>query len=110
MVRAQASELLFSQLSDGQSTYGPSELWKPAGINSEVADDFEVIGNIDRLLTVTNISKTGYTFDAVNSVLSKSLTKCFLAASGWMRRCQKDTNHNQRKDNEQNHELNDKAH
>ena len=49
MVRAQASELLFSQLSDGQSTYGPSELWTPAGINSEVADDFEVIGNIDRV-------------------------------------------------------------
>ena len=45
MVRAQASELLLSQLSDGQSTYGPSELWTPAGIDSEVADDFEIIGN-----------------------------------------------------------------
>ena len=26
-----------------------SELWAPAVINSEVADDFEVIGNIDRV-------------------------------------------------------------
>lgn len=49
IVRAQASELLFSQLSDGQPTYGPSELWTPADINSEVTDDFEVVGNIDRV-------------------------------------------------------------
>ena len=33
LVRAQASELLFSQSSDGQSAYGPSELWAPAGVN-----------------------------------------------------------------------------
>jgi hypothetical protein len=50
MVRAQASDLLFSQLSDGQSAYGPSELWTAAGINSEVADDFDVVGNIDRVV------------------------------------------------------------
>jgi Divergent InlB B-repeat domain len=50
MFRAQASDLLFSQLSDGQSTYGPSELWTAAGINSEVADDFDVVGNIDRVV------------------------------------------------------------
>jgi len=50
LVQAQASDLLFSQLSDGQSTYGPSELWTPAGINSEVADDFDVVGNIDRVV------------------------------------------------------------
>ncbi|PYK09668.1 MAG: hypothetical protein DME65_11490 [Verrucomicrobia bacterium] len=49
LVRAQASELLFSQFSDGQSAYGPSELWNPAGVNSEVADDFDVAGNIDRV-------------------------------------------------------------
>jgi hypothetical protein len=49
MLRAQASELLFSQLSDGQSTYGPSELWTPAGVNSEVVDDFDLVGNIDRV-------------------------------------------------------------
>src|SRR4030095_10329083 len=49
LVQAQASELLFSQLSDGQSTYGPSELWSPSSINSEVADDFNVTGNIDRV-------------------------------------------------------------
>jgi hypothetical protein len=46
---AQASDLLFSQSSDGQSTYGPSQLWPAAGINSEAADDFEAIGNIDRV-------------------------------------------------------------
>ena len=46
---AQGGELVFSQMSDGQSTYGPSELWTPAGVNSEVADDFEVVGNIDRV-------------------------------------------------------------
>jgi hypothetical protein len=50
MFRAQASDLLFSQLSDGQSTYGPSELWTAAGINSEVADDFDVVGSIDRVV------------------------------------------------------------
>ena len=50
LVRAQASQLLFSQLSDNQSTYGPSQLWMPAGVNSEVADDFDVIGNIDRVV------------------------------------------------------------
>jgi hypothetical protein len=49
LVRAQASELLFSQSSDGQSAYGPSELWAPAGVNSEVADDFNIVGNIDRV-------------------------------------------------------------
>src|SRR4030095_24937 len=49
LVQAHASELLFSQLSDGQSTYGPSELWAPTGVNSEVADDFDVVGNIDRV-------------------------------------------------------------
>jgi hypothetical protein len=46
---AWASEQLFSQLPDGQSTYGPSESWAPAGINSEIADDFEATGNIDRV-------------------------------------------------------------
>src|ERR1043166_4572710 len=47
---AHASDLLFSQASDGQSTYGPSEMWTAAGINSQVADDFEVTGNIDRVI------------------------------------------------------------
>src|SRR5918995_4337089 len=50
LVRAQASDLLFSQMSDGQSAFGPSELWTAAGINSEVADDFDVVGNIDRVV------------------------------------------------------------
>ena len=50
LVPAQASELLFSQWSDNQSAYGPSELWAPDGINSEVADDFDVVGDIDRVV------------------------------------------------------------
>src|SRR4029434_702013 len=50
MVRAQASDLLFSQLSDVKSTYGPRELWTAAEINSEVADDFDVVGNVDRVV------------------------------------------------------------
>jgi hypothetical protein len=32
-------------------------------------------GNGTYTLTVTNIVKTGYTFDPANSVLSKSITK-----------------------------------
>jgi chitobiase/beta-hexosaminidase-like protein len=44
-----ASDLLYTQFSDSQSTFGPSELWSPSNVNSEVADDFNVIGNIDRV-------------------------------------------------------------
>src|SRR5581483_8290744 len=43
------SNLLYSQLADGQSTFGPSEIFRAEGINSEVADDFNVIGGIDRV-------------------------------------------------------------
>ena len=46
---AKASELLYSQAVDGQSIFGPSEVWTPSNINSEVADDFDVVGNIDRV-------------------------------------------------------------
>jgi hypothetical protein len=56
LVPAQASQLLFSQLSDNQSTFGPSQLWEPAGVNSEVADDFDVTANIDRVLASGFIS------------------------------------------------------
>src|SRR5262245_27987383 len=48
--RSFAGELLFSQYADGQSTYGPSQLWPDAGVNSEAADDFDVIGSIDRVV------------------------------------------------------------
>jgi hypothetical protein len=44
-----ASELLFSQNADGQSTYGPSQLWSANGVSSEIADDFNVVANIDRV-------------------------------------------------------------
>jgi hypothetical protein len=50
IVRAQSSDVLYSQSADGQSTYGPSELWTPVAINSEVADDFDVAGSIDRVV------------------------------------------------------------
>jgi IPT/TIG domain-containing protein len=49
-VQAQTSGLLYSQFPDGQSTFGPSELWAPASVNSEVADDFNVVANIDRVV------------------------------------------------------------
>src|SRR6188768_405014 len=44
-----AGDLLFNQSPDNQSTFGPSELWAPANVNSEIADDFDLIGNIDRV-------------------------------------------------------------
>ncbi len=44
-----ASELLFSQYADGQSGYGPSQLWPATGVNSQIADDFNVVANIDRV-------------------------------------------------------------
>jgi hypothetical protein len=47
---AQSSEVLYSQFSDGKSTYGPSELWTSAAISTEVADDFDVTGSIDRVV------------------------------------------------------------
>jgi hypothetical protein len=47
---AAGGELLFSQYSDGQSTYGPSQAWSFTGTNSEVADDFVVKGKIERVV------------------------------------------------------------
>lgn len=46
---AKAGELIFSQRSDNQSTYGPSQSWPASGVNSELADDFDVMANIDRV-------------------------------------------------------------
>lgn len=57
---ATAGELIYSQLSDNQSTFGPSQLWSPTGVNSEVADDFNVVANIDR------ISAGGFIWGAVD--------------------------------------------
>ena len=47
---AHAGELVFSQLRDNLSTYGPSQTWSATGTNSEVADDFVVTGRIDRVV------------------------------------------------------------
>jgi hypothetical protein len=48
-LNGQTSGSLYSQQPDGQSTFGPSELFAPAAVNSEMADDFDVVGNIDRV-------------------------------------------------------------
>ena len=53
-------ELVFSQYSDNQSKYGPSQAWSFTGTNSEVADDFVVKGRIDRVVA------DGFTWDLVN--------------------------------------------
>ena len=55
-----ASELVFSQSSDNQSTYGPSLVWSADNVNAEVADDFNVAANIDR------VSAGGFVWGAVN--------------------------------------------
>jgi hypothetical protein len=57
---AAASDLLFSQNADGQSTYGPSQLWSASNVNSEIADDFNVVANIDRVYA------SGFIWGAVN--------------------------------------------
>jgi hypothetical protein len=49
-VRGFASELLFSQLSDNQSAYGPSSRASGGPVNAaEVADDFSLLAVIDRI-------------------------------------------------------------
>ena len=47
---ANASELIYSRSSDGQSVYGPSLVWPADGVNSEVADEFNVVASVDRVL------------------------------------------------------------
>jgi hypothetical protein len=46
---ARASEVIYSQFPDYQSAYGPSLVWAPNGVNSEVADEFNVVANVDRV-------------------------------------------------------------
>jgi len=45
-----SDDLLFYQPVDNQSTFGPSELWTMGGVNSEIADDFNVVGSIGRVV------------------------------------------------------------
>lgn len=47
---ASGTELVFSQSSDDQYTYGPSRACPLTGNNSEVADDFVLKGRIDRVV------------------------------------------------------------
>jgi hypothetical protein len=42
-----AGQLIYSQYSDGQSAFGPSLVWPATGGNSEIADEFDVVANID---------------------------------------------------------------
>jgi hypothetical protein len=53
-------ELVFSQSSDKQSMYGPSQLWPSTGTTSEITDDFVVKGRIDR------VEVEAYTWGAVD--------------------------------------------
>ena len=62
---AKASDLLYSQAVDGQSAFGPSEVWTPSNINSEVADDFDLVGNIDRVIA-NGYVQGSVTFEGVN--------------------------------------------
>jgi len=64
-VPAQASDLLFSQLVDGQSVFGPSDVWTRSNVDREVADDFDVVGNIDRVVADGSASDF-LTFKGVN--------------------------------------------
>ena len=57
---ANAGERIYSQLSDNQSAYGPSQLWSPGAVNSEVADEFNLVASIDR------ISAGGFIWGAVD--------------------------------------------
>lgn len=55
-VPAHASDLLFSQLFDGQSVFGPSDVWTPLNVDREISDDFDVVGNIDRVVADGDVS------------------------------------------------------
>ncbi len=45
-----SAELLYFQQGDYRSTFGPSQLWPAGNVNAEVADDFELIATLDRVL------------------------------------------------------------
>lgn len=45
-----AGDLVGWQSVDNQSIYGPSQSWPSTGVNSEVADDFDTIADIDRVV------------------------------------------------------------
>jgi hypothetical protein len=71
---AGGSELLFYQPVDNQSAYGPSSQSPSGSINAEVADDFTVTGDIDRVIaygfksgTVTDFRGVYVRFYAVAS-------------------------------------------
>ncbi len=49
---AKASPLLYEQGFDGQSGYGPSVVWAAFGLNSEIADEFDLVANIDRVVAL----------------------------------------------------------
>lgn len=62
---AQPSVLIYSQGFDGQSAYGPSLIWPADGVNNEVADEFNVVANIDRVVAGGSVWGT-VTFQGVH--------------------------------------------
>ncbi len=78
---ANASELIYSQYSDGQSVYGPSLVWPADAVNSEVADEFNVVANIDRVSAGGSpfgdrLIFRGYIFVSTNSARTTSRVRC----------------------------------
>lgn len=57
---ANGGELIFSQFTDNQSTSGPSLVSPDTARNSEVADDFDVVADIER------VRATGFIWGTVN--------------------------------------------
>ncbi len=41
---------MFSQLADRWSVFGPSEVWAATSTDAELADDFDVVGTVDRIV------------------------------------------------------------
>ena len=66
VVQAQASALLYSQDFDGQSVYGPSLVWPAFGLNSEIADEFDLVANIDRVTATGSAYSHAASFQGVH--------------------------------------------
>ena len=65
VVQAQAM-LAHSQDFDGQSVYGPSLVWPAFGLNSEIADEFDLVANIDRVTATGSAYSHAASFQGVH--------------------------------------------